>query len=283
MSFSVGILYSAQEFATFIRDTPVTPDQFKHLFKKFSLARPEDILSVATRCNWVDVQLDGICRITPKGKRLLEGSAEKILRTQLHDVIDAEQPSWSGKIPHGRQEAMRFLPDEVTQCFREAGLLKTWNDEIIDWWDQLAMASRNRKVSNNLVTGRTAERLSIKFEVERIGLRPHWQSLESNFSGYDLLSRVEMANDTHRMIEVKGSTLKKKEAFCFITRNEWETAKTAPDYHFHLWCIREQPLLIDVSREMMSAHIPADIGEGAWETVKIFFRSFPDSMCLHLN
>jgi Domain of unknown function (DUF3883) len=274
MSFSVGILYSAQEFVSFIHETPVAAEEFRRHFKRFSVARPEDILEVVVKCNWADIHMDGHCRITAKGKNLLGGAPEKVLRIQLYDVIDAEQPPWANKLQNGRNEAIRFFPDDVAQCFKEAGLLGSWSEEIINWWDRLAMAMRSRKLLINLNTGRLAESCSVKYETERTGVCPHWQSLESNFSGYDILSMVSKDDPSQRMIEVKGSTLKKKEAFCFITRNEWETAKLSKDYHFHLWCLAGPPFLIDVDKATVEQHIPVDNGEGVWETTKLYFRDF---------
>jgi len=281
MSFSVGILYSAQEFTSYVSTTVVGVDEFKSAFKKFSLASPEDILDVSVRCNWIDFHPDGICRITRKGKDLLLADPEKILRLQLCDLIDADQPPWAAKIPNGRQEAIKYLPDEVHQCFKEAGLLKGWSDEIIEWWDKLSIATRSHKSIANLITGRKAEKLTMDYETKRTGEIPHWQSIESNFSGYDVLSKADTSTSTVRKIEVKGSSLPKNQAFCYVTRNEWKTAELSSDYHFHLWCLREKPLLIDVSKEEMKLHIPQDMGDGAWETAKILFSSFPDHIIIN--
>jgi hypothetical protein len=274
MSFSVGILYSAQEFTSYVSNNVVGVDEFKSAFKKFSLARPEDILDVAVKCNWIDFHPDGICRITQKGKTLLLAEADKILRLQICDLIDVDQPAWAAKIPNGRQEAIKFFPDEVHQCFKEAGLLQGWDEDIIDWWDKLSIATRSHKSITNLLTGRRAEKLTIDHETKRLGIAPHWQSIESNFSGYDILSKSEKGSATNRMIEVKGSTLPKNQAFCFVTRHEWRTAELSKDYRFHLWCLRGAPYLIDVTMDQMKLHIPQDNGDGVWETTKIYFNCF---------
>jgi hypothetical protein len=282
MSFSVGVLYSAQEFTAYVSENEVSVDEFTAAFKRFSLAKPEDILQVATKCNWIDFHPNGICHVTKKGKEILFDAPDKSLRVQLCDLISTDEPPWAAKIPHGRQEALKFFPEEVQQCFKEAGLLQGWDADIIDWWDKLSIATRNHKVTANLVTGRTAEKLTIKYETKRVGLEPHWQSIESNFSGYDVLSYVDNTFAVRRMIEVKGTTLPKKQAFCFITRNEWKNAEIVKDYHFHLWCLRdkENPILLDLSVAHMKPHIPSDNGDGAWETTRIPFNCFPDSMAM---
>ena len=274
-SFSVGILYSAQEFTSYIANNVVTIDEFKTAFNRFSLATPEDILQVATKCQWVDFTPEGVCKITSKGAGLISSDVEQTLRLQLIDLIDAEQPAWAVKIPNGRQETLKFLPEEVYQCFKEAGLTQGWTSEIVQWWDRLALATRSNKTAANLVTGRKAEALTMKYEVERTGLDPKWQSIESNFSGYDILSYTDANPEERRQIEVKGSTLPKREAFCFVTQNEWRTAELSNDYWFHLWCLKSEPAsLIEVPKDQMKIHIPTNNGEGVWETVKVFFRDF---------
>lgn len=283
MSFSVGILYSAQEFTAFVAENELKVEELKTSFKRFSLARPEDILKVATSCNWIDFHSDGICRVTKKGKEILSDAPEKSLRVQLCDLISFDEPPWAAKIPHGRQEAMKFFPEEVYQCFKEAGLLKGWDTDIIEWWDKLSIATRVHKNAANLVTGRTAERLTLKYEKMRIGIEPHWQSIESNFSGYDILSYSDSSASVKRMIEVKGSTQPKKQAFCFITKNEWKNAEIVEDYRFHLWCLRDEnnPILFDLSLEQIKNHIPTDNGKGEWENVKIFYSCFGNDLAVN--
>lgn len=276
MSFSVGILYSAHEFAAYVAaNNNIEIEEFKGAFSKFSLARPEDILQVSLKCNWIDFHPDGICRVTRQGKLLLEEDVpEKVLRMQICDLIHAEEPPWAAKIPHGRQEALKALPEEATQCFKEAGLLKGWDDDIIDWWDKLSVATRSHKSINLLITGRTAERLTMEHEEKRTGIPPHWQSIESNFSGYDILSRVSEEDSTPRKIEVKGTILSKKEAYFTVSHNEWQTAQKSEDYRFHLWCLKGSPVLMDVSAEEVGQHIPENKGDGKWETARIFYKCF---------
>lgn len=276
MSFSVGVLYSAQEFTAYVAENEIDIEEFKGAFKKFSLAKPEDILYVTTKCNWIDFHPDGICRITKQGKELLgQETPEQVLRLQICDLIHADEPPWAAKIPHGRQEAQKALPDEVTQCFKEAGLLKSWDDDVIQWWDRLAIATRSHKSSELLITGRAAERLTVEYETSRTGVQPRWQSIESNFSGYDVLSRVSKTDDTHRKIEVKGTTLSRKEAYFTVSYNEWRTAEKSEDYRFHLWCLKGiKPELFDVSTEDVEKHIPENRGDGKWETARIFFKCF---------
>ncbi|MGB8190295.1 MAG: DUF3883 domain-containing protein [Chitinophagaceae bacterium] len=274
MSFSVGILYSAQEFTAYVSNNPLAAREFETTFQRFSLAKPSDILEVTTKCNWIDIHPDGICRITEKGKMILKENAEKSLRAQIHDLIFIEQPTWAARIPNGREEASRFFPTEVEQCFKEAGLLGKWDDTIIEWWDLLGIATRSNKSAIGLVTGRRAEKLTFEFEEKRIGTPPDWRSLESNFYGYDILSKVAKDDPTPRMIEVKGTVLSIKEAYFTLSRNEWETAETAKSYNFHLWCLKGKPYLIEVTFDQIKHHVPTNNGRGKWETTRIPFRTF---------
>lgn len=278
MSFSVGIFYSVQEFIEFVRDNPLSVEEFESTFTRYTLARPSDILEVSTKCNWIQIYPDGICRITEKGRNILKASADESLRVQLLDLIFVEQPDWAMKIPTGRSEAVQFFPPEVAQCFREAGLLGEWNDEIIGWWDNLGIATRNSKLAINLLTGRKAEKLTIEFEEKRTGIKPNWRSLESNFSGYDILSRINKTDPTPKKIEVKGTTLSVKEAFFTLSRNEWEVAETSPSYVFHLWAMKGDPHLGEVTLDEMRDHIPTNNGEGKWETTRIRFKVFSAKM-----
>jgi len=276
MTFSVGVLYSAHEFTSYVADNEIDIEEFKGAFKRFSLAKPEDILSVSIKCNWIDFHPDGLCRVTVQGKELLEQkSAEDVLRVQICDLIHADEPPWAAKIPHGRQEAQKALPNDVSQCFKEAGLLSGWDEDIIQWWDRLSIATRGNKSKELLITGRRAERLTVEYEEGRTGSKPHWQSIESNFSGYDVLSCVSKTDATPRKIEVKGTSLSKKQAYFTVSYNEWRTAEKSEDYRFHLWCLKgEKAELIDVSWQEVQEHIPLNQGGGKWETARIAFSHF---------
>ena len=129
-----------------------------------------------------------------------------------------------------------------------------------------------------MVIGRKAEKFTVEYESSRTGIASMWQSLESNFSGYDMLSRVSNADETPLKIEVKGSTLGIKQAYFTITRNEWNTAKTSIHYCLHLWSLSANPTnLIVVNRDEIQSHLPENNGEGNWETVRIPFNSFSKS------
>lgn len=272
---SVGLLYSCQEFLSFVNRNSVIGDEFERIGRRFILASPRDVFSVSLRCDWVQLDDKGVCVVSPRGKDILGmASAELILRHQIQDIITVYQPTWAMKIRAGRAEVRKFLSDDIEQIFKEAGLFDAWSEEIINWWDILAQQIYFQKASELLKTGRLAERLSYYYEKRRTGLEPHWQSIESNYSGYDILSVVALEDHRKVRIEVKGTQLRLKDAFFTITRHEWRTAKNTDCYRFHLWLIKDCNKFIDVDVNDIEPHIPTDSGDGNWEQVRIPYKIF---------
>jgi hypothetical protein len=272
---SVGLLYSAQEFLNFVADNRVIGETFESLRSRFGLAKPKDIYSISMRCNWFQLDDDGACILTYRGREIHEKESEEIkLRLQLQDLIDVFQPSWAIKLRDGRKELQEALPVEITQVFKEAGLFENWSEELIDWWDDLALLVRMKKGSELLKTGRKAEKLSFIYEENRTGRTPHWRSLESNYSGYDILSVHGPSNHGKVKIEVKGSELNLNNSFFYVTNNEWQTAERSEIYRFHLWLFKGVTRLIDLDSSDVAPHVPQDSGEGKWQNVRIPFKAF---------
>lgn len=273
--YSVGVLYSIQEFLTFVAQNPVVGSEFEKIGSRFVLASSGDVFSASLRCGWVELNDSGVCVLTTRGREILTKSpAEVMLRYQLYDLIEVFQPSWAMKIRAGRAEVKPFLPPAVEQIFREAGLFAEWSDEIVAWWDTLAQAVRMRKADALLLTGRKAERRSCEYERDRTGKEPHWQSIDSNYSGFDILSIVSPTDRRPMKIEVKGTEQRLKEAYFTVTRNEWQTAESATVYRFHLWILRGKGRLIKLDAADVAPHVPGDCGSGKWESVRIRFKAF---------
>lgn len=275
MSFSVGVLYSALDFMALLDATPISIRDFHASFERFAVANANEVLKVSQECSWIELNTNGYIYATEHGKRLL-GHTDYVLplRMQLCDLIGVRQPAWAKRMRNGRAEVAKFLPDDVSQCFREAGLLGEWTPEIIKWWDELAQTANARRSAELLEVGRKAERLSVEYEEKRTGVRPKWQALESNFAGYDVLSRLSDEDDSRLMIEVKGTTLSKRDAQFFLTRHEWKIADSASSYRFHLWLLSyEPPVLLEADKDKVREHVPLNQGSGSWESVKIPFNS----------
>lgn len=272
---SVGLLYSAQEFLSFVNRNSVIGDEFERIGRRFILASPHDVFSVSLRCDWVQLDDKGLCTLTRRGNQILGlTSSELMLCHQLQDIIEVYQPTWAMKIRAGRAEVRKFLPEDIEQIFKEAGLFEEWTDEIIGWWDALAQRVHLQKASELLRVGRLAERLSYHYEKNRTGLNPRWQSIESNYSGYDILSVFARGDIRRVRIEVKGTELRLRDAFFTVTRNEWRTATETEFYRFHLWVLKEHRKFIELESSDVEPHIPTDSGDGNWEQVRIPFKAF---------
>lgn len=271
MIFSVGVLYSSQELLSFVGEKKMSPDDFCSSFKTFAVASATDVLEIAQRCNWVALSMDGTMVVTSRGKLVLGMTTqEEGLRLQIKHAIEVFQPAWAQRMRNGREEVRRYLPTEIHQCFDEAGLMDNWDESLISWWDELAQAARAKKNDELLQIGRKAERLSWEHELNRTKVHPRWQALESNFSGFDLLSRVDESDIGPLRIEVKGSTLSRKEAQFYVTRNEWQVAVTSGSYRFHIWLLSHKPpTLIDKDYTEVLPNIPTDKGCGQWWQVQI--------------
>ena len=90
-----------------------------------------------------------------------------------------------------------------------------------------------------------------------------------------MLSRVS-ADDSRRLtIEVKASRQSRLSGAFHVTRNEWNLAEAALNHTFHLWDTGgEIPRLAVLSVDQVAAHIPADRGEGGWESAVIPYNEF---------
>jgi len=274
MSFSVGVLYSSVDFLTLLSGSPISTRDFHASFERFAVADANEVLKVSQECSWIVLNSDGYIYATEHGKRLLGHSDYMLpLRMQICDLIATYQPSWAKRMRNGRAEVAKYLADDVSQCFRDAGLLGEWSPATISWWDELAQTANARRSTEMLAIGREAELLTIEHEKQRTGYKPKWQALESNFSGYDVLSRISDADSARLLIEVKGTTQKKRDAYFYLTKNEWKVAEQAENYKFHLWLLNyETPQLIEADKEVVKRHLPENQGSGTWESVRIPFN-----------
>lgn len=271
MTFSVGVLYSSQELLSFVDEKNISPEEFCSAFKTFAVASAADVLEIAQRCHWVALSMNGTMIVTSRGQLVLGATSQaEGLRLQIKHAIEILQPAWAQRMRNGREEVRRYLSAEVSQCFEEAGLMDDWDEPMIGWWDELAQVARAKKNDELLQIGRKAERLSWQHELNRTKAPPRWQALESNFSGFDLLSRVDESNAGPLRIEVKGSALPRKQALFYVTRNEWQVAITSGSYRFHIWLLSQKPpILIEKDHTEVLPNIPADKGCGQWWSVQV--------------
>jgi hypothetical protein len=277
MNLSPGLLYSAQKLIETVSLSPMDRDKFLWSFRTMLVSPAEGVLALATRCGWIGINEQLGLDVTDMGKKVQSlAGAEAKLRQQIRDFIQAVQPAWAKLIPAGRAEALPFMPSPARQCFYEAELDKEPpGDEIVAWWDELASAARGRAADYLAAVGRAGERHSIAYEEARVGRRPDWHSIESNKSGYDLLSITEASNPADLQIEVKASERPISFADFHVSRNEWEVAQNAERYVFHLWSLASSgKSFAIVSPADVAAHVPTELGQGRWESVAIPFAAF---------
>lgn len=267
--FSVGLLYSCKDFLSLNVEIGMTPEAFKRYFISFKYSTAEQILEVTFKCGWAKVTQEGNMKLTERGKIISQQDYQSALLFQLEDMILNYSPQWASILAKGRTEAKCFLPQDVCQCFREAGLFGDISNNIIEFWDRLALAYRNYTNKKMLEIGRTGERLSFDYELNRTGKTPLWQAIESNISGYDLLSVLDSNSTQKLQIEVKASTSGPEYSKIHISRHEWNTAISSLNYVFHLWNLERTPTLQIISVDIMSKHIPFNKGNGEWESVEI--------------
>jgi hypothetical protein len=273
--FSVGVLYSAQEFLKLVIKEPKIGNDFPDMFASFSVASPKAILEVSQKCEWVQLNTDGYLYITDRGHQILDANQPEIaLRIQLGFLIETYLPPWMPLLTRGRSEAQKYLSADVLQCMKEAGLFGYPNDDIVSWWDTHSKLSRKAKKDHSLETGRQGEKLSIAHERKRTQKEPKWTGFETNFAGFDILSVLDRDSSEPLRIEVKTCNSDQNTALFYVSRNEWNTAATSSNYIFHLWSIKKAPKLIIVSSKTMEKHIPTDNGNGYWEKVSIPFSAF---------
>jgi hypothetical protein len=273
--FSVGVLYSAQEFLEFVSKTPELDLSFPDVFSTFSVASPKAVLVVSQKCEWIRLNVFGKLEVTERGTSVLQGKyPESILRIQIGHLIESYLPPWIPLLSKGRLEAQKYLPLDVRQCFMEANLFAEPTDEVVAWWDKYSKVSRKMRRDSNLEIGRLGEKLSIQHERERTKREPFWQGIESNLAGYDVLSVVSSTDIRLLCIEVKSSNSIPEVASFYISKNEWQVAMTSDNYLVHLWALRPRPNLIIVTPAQLQSHIPTNQGEGTWESTSIPFATF---------
>lgn len=206
------------------------------------------------------------------------GDVQLAFRSILRTYIEEVRPIWAYKFPAGREEAFSAMSADEIKCFEEAGLGRgAIGDDVIRWWDQISALFRNPDENELLKIGREGERLTIQYEFNRVGVSPKWVSIESNYAGYDVLSKESNVSNDRRLIEVKATHKNIGDAEFFISRNEWETAvATQPRYCFYIWLCGEVNKLAIVSTAEMRPHIAANKGAGRWVSISIPYSEFED-------
>ena len=233
----------------------------------------DDIFDTALNCKWIEV-IENQILISSEAEIFAKNFDLQTKRKMLEHFILNTKPSWASLITKGRKECSLFMPVDTFACFREAELFQSTAADVVAWWDNISACLRKDQQNRFTQVGRKGELLSLKYEFNRVGQNPKWQSIESNLIGYDLLSKVSKIDSTPLCIEVKTSEEIIENASAHITRKEWNTAINSDHYLFHFWLLSKTPQLAILSVEMVKSHIPQNIGRGEWESTEIFFKVF---------
>ncbi len=253
--------------------------------KTFYGINKESALALAMQCNWITLNDAGSYDFTSFGESIIDRInsmpiKESLYRDILRNYIVECRPIWARRIPFGRSEAFLIMSDEEQICFKKAGLMRTpVSREEVKWWDSLAEIERQEIASQDERIGRTGEEYTIRYEKERTGVDPVWESVNTNLVGYDILSQKSFDNPRQILIEVKASNRLLKDASLFISQNEWRVASAKYNqerYYFYLWLLSEKPRLAIIPFCEMKKHIPEDRGEGEWKEVCVPFVAFKD-------
>ncbi len=273
-SLSPGIAFGCSDLLAAACRNTLTPSAVLSL--SLGSARPVDVLNAAMSLRWLELTPEGILAATPRGERALaESDARRRLRLLVLDHVEVENPTWLHLAPAGRRETLLHAPPGVRQILVEAGLAYGDDEDTVAFWDGLASRARGFRDTSLSEIGRRGERLTVERETARTGRSPKWIALDSSSDGYDVLSTVSAVDAQRLTIEVKTSEQPLSGAVFHLTRNEWETASESLNHAFHLWDLSGRcPRLAVLAVPEAASHIPADSGDGSWESVAIPFRAF---------
>lgn len=207
-------------------------------------------------------------------------------RTAFREAIDrvarAERPSWVDYAPLGRRKVLDVLDEDARQCFGIAGLLDG-SPETIAWWDRLAAWSRATLSDKLLEIGRDGEERTLAWEYAHLAdtdLEPRYVAIEDNTAGYDVFSWRKgvggmdtKAGWSPHYIEAKRSL--GGEAV-HMSGNEWRFALDhGASWETQIWVgDATEPLVVRV--EDLRPHMPANAGEGRWESTEIPISALRD-------
>ncbi len=280
MKLTIGDFHGVIEFCEIVYKVDIKEGEISKIKQSYySKISFELVLNITQTMDIIRTDTSGILVLDKCIADLFEGSAEyyEIVRLLLKKYIQFFKPKWCFQIPSGRAEFFNSVSDGVVQLFEESGLSENTRSDVIKWWDEVSEFVRSNKDGQKLSTGRLGEEITLSYEYKRIGVKPIWQAIESNRSGFDVLSQVSPSDKTQMPIEVKASTLPVKQAKFFLTRNEWNVLQSNKHFNIYLLSIYEDLDILKlcvIKKEDVVNHIPLEQGKGRWENVGVPFRPF---------
>lgn len=269
MEFSPGIVDGCFILIDKVGKAPMPLASIVPAFPKLGSVRSELVLGASQEMGWVVANESGEAKLTVLGARILEQSdARARFRRALLDYVERENPSWVEQASFGRNKVVTFAPGAIRQIIDECGLTTGFDDETVAFWDLLSAMARGQRDDAFTRIGREGERLTLKHEEKRTGVKPKWVAVDSSSKGYDVLSVASREDLSKCTIEVKASRLGLGGRF-HLTRNEWG-ARRGKNHLFHLWDLTTSPpRLAVITPEQMNQHMPLNAGSGEWESVEV--------------
>lgn len=212
----------------------------------------------------------------------LPNDGPQFYRGCISTILLAFRPYWARLMLQGKMRLYEALARDEQSLFRQTGVTDSLPDnDFVVWWDGLTGELRLVIDLQKLAQGRTAERMTIDFERQRLAAlgidrEPEWVGMDDNTKGYDVLSYDWHGNTVvNKLIEVKSTIA--SPARYRVTRNEWEQAVRAGDrYVFYVWDMtvpNPKPRMRTV--EQVRPHIPTDNDRGKWKDVEILLGADP--------
>ncbi len=275
MEFSPGIVDGCFILIDKIGKAPMPLSSIVLAFPKLGSVRSELVLQTSQEMGWIAADESGETKVTVLGARILEQSdARGKFRRALLDYVERENPSWVEQACFGRNKVVTFAPGAIRQIIDECGLTTGFDDETVAFWDMLAAMARGMRDDVLTRIGREGERLSLKHEERRTGVKPKWVAVDSSSKGYDVLSVASREDLSKCTIEVKASSLGVNGRF-HLTCNEWNVATRGKNHLFHLWDLTiSPPRLAVIIPQQMIKHMPLNSGSGEWESVEVPMSAF---------
>lgn len=266
--------YACIDFLAEVSEQNLSTSELKNL--RFSSISTQIVVDNVRALGWIVEEPNGRVSIAHRGQECLRlDQATKQLRYLLAEYFLLRRDPWLQLARRGRIHVLLQAPSEIAQLLYEAELAEGEQDDVVQFWDNLADRIRGDRDRNRTEIGRTGEKLSLAYETKRTGKKPRWVALDSDEFGYDLLSQASQKEPAPTKIECKCSERKLAEATLHLTRHEWETADSSERYYFHLWnTASHKPRLAILCVEDMRPHVPENRSHGSWEMVQVPFIAF---------
>lgn len=194
--------------------------------------------------------------------------------------IKKNLPPWSRRFIRGINyiKELKSIEPKIYQCLGELGIFeKHLSDKAINFmYEVKTLLYAKKDERSNIELGKIGENLSYNYEYKKTGIRPCFESLKNETSGYDLESYYP--EESVKRIEVKTSTYNR----AFITWNEWKVAKKTiannECYEFHFWQKKDELWKLAILKPQDLSFMGDSHNDGHhWDKYVILFDAFKNS------